>query len=57
MAKLIEKGWALQPSVINKGINLGTTNAHKIDLDLKVQSRKVMSPMQCLASLEILAEL
>ena len=31
-------------------INLGTTNAQKIELTLKVQSRDAISPMQCLIS-------
>ena len=28
-SKLIEEGWALQPSLVNNNINLGTTNAQK----------------------------
>ena len=44
MAKLIEKGWALQPSVVNKGVNLGTTNAQRINLALKMHSHDVISP-------------
>ena len=57
ISKLIEKGWALQPAVVNESINLGTTTAQRIDLALKVRSHNVISPMHCLTSLKILAEL
>ena len=33
--KLIEKGWALQASTVNKSINFGTINAQRIDLGVK----------------------
>ena len=33
--KLIEKGWALQASTVNKSINFGTINAQRIDLGIK----------------------
>ena len=26
-----EQGWALKPAAVNKSINLGTTNAQRID--------------------------
>ena len=54
-SNLIEIGWALQASLVNKSINLGTTNAQRIDLALKVRSRGVISPMHSLTSLKILA--
>ena len=56
-AKLIEQGWALQPSLVNKSINLGTTNTQGIDQVLKVLSHDVIIPMHWLTSLKILAEL
>ena len=56
-AKLIEQGWALQPSLVNKRINLGTTSAQIINLALKERSSDVIRPMHCLTSLKILAEL
>ena len=46
--KLIELSWALQPSVVNKRIYLGTTNAHSIDLAQKMPSYDVISPAHCL---------
>ena len=55
--QLIEKGWALQLSGINNSINLGATNAARIDLALKNRSRGVVSPMHCLICLKIVAEL
>ena len=38
-------------------INLGTTNPQRIDVALKWQSCDVISPMHCLTSLKIVAEL
>ena len=55
--KLIEYDWALHPSAVNKSINLGTTNAQRIDLALKIRSRDVISTMICLTTLKIVAEL
>ena len=57
VAKLKEKGWALQPGLVNKSINLGNTNAQRIDQALKVQSCDTISLMHCLTSLNIVAEL
>ena len=42
--KSLEQSWALQPSVVYKSINLGTANAHIIDLALKNRSRDVIRP-------------
>ena len=54
---LNNKGWALQPTIRNNSINLGTGKAPRIDLALKVCSHDVISPMHSLTSLKILAEL
>ena len=48
---------ALQPAEINKSINLCKTNAHKIDLALKIWSFDVISPMLSLTTLNIAADL
>ena len=56
-SKLMEEGWALQTAVVNKSINLGTTNAHRIGLALKIWSWYVISPMHCLTSLKIMVDL
>ena len=53
---LIKQGWALQLSLVNQSINLGTTNAQRFYLALKVQSYDVITPIYCLTSLMILAE-
>ena len=53
----IDLGWAHQRSVVNKSINSGTTNTHRIDLPLKIHSCDIISPMFCLTSLKIAAEL
>ena len=55
--KYRKANWVLQPSQVIKSINLGATNAQRIDLGLKVQSRDVTSLMHCLTSLKIVAEL
>ena len=47
----------LATAVENMSINLGTTNAQRIDLALKIWSCGVISPMHCLTSLKIVAEL
>ena len=52
LTKLIESGWALQSSVGNKIFNLGTTNANRIDLALKMRSCDIISP----CSLKIVAD-
>ena len=49
--------WGTQPSVVNKIFNLGTTNTQSIDLALKMQSCDIISPMHCLTSMKIAAEL
>ena len=49
---LNNKGWALQPTIGNNSINLGTGKAPRIDLALKVRSVDVISPMNCLTSLK-----
>ena len=56
--KLIEQGYALQGAVVNKSIDLGPTNAHRIDLisldlTLIIQCCEVISTMHCLTSLKI----
>ena len=56
-SKFIEYGWALQPAVVNEYVNLGTTNAHRIDLALKIWSCDVICCMHRLASLKIVADL
>ena len=38
----MEQGWALQPAVVNESINLGTTNAQRIDQAPKVRSCDVI---------------
>ena len=53
---LIKQGWALQLSLVNQSINLGTTSAQRFYLALKVQSYDVITPIYCLTSLMILAE-
>ena len=55
--KVNRKSWTLQPSALNMSIKLGTTNTHRIDLALKMRSCDIISPMHCLTSLSILAEL
>ena len=47
----------MKPSLVNKSFNLPTTNAQRIDLTLNVWSCDIISPMLCLTSLNILAEL
>ena len=54
---LVEKDCPVQPSVVNKSLNLGTTNTDRIDLALKFLRFDVISPMHCLTSLKKLAEL
>ena len=56
VAKLKEKGWTLQPGLVNKSINLGSTNAQRIDQALKVQSCDAISLMHCLTSLKIVED-
>ena len=56
-SKLIEYGLALHPALINKSINLGTTNAKRIDPALKVGSCDIISPRQCLTCLKKVVEL
>ena len=55
--KLKEKGWTLLPSAVNKRTNLGTTNIQRIDLALEMGSTDIISPIHCLTSLKIAAEL
>ena len=55
--KLIEDGRALQPALVNWSINLGTTNALKMDRALKIWSCDVIRPMHCLTCLKIGAKL
>ena len=47
----------MKPSLVNKSFNLPTTNAERIDLTLNVRSCDIISPMLCLTSLYMLAEL
>ena len=56
-SELLEEGWALQASAVNKSINLVTQNAQRIDLALKMQSCVIISPMHHLTILKIEAEL
>ena len=53
----MEYGLALQPALVNKSINLWTTNAKRIDLALKMRNGDVIGPMPCLTSLKFVAEL
>ena len=63
--KLIETGWSLQPSAVNKlwtinenhCLNLGTTNTEIIDLTLKMQSHDIISPLINLTSMKLATEL
>ena len=53
----MEYRWVLQLVVVNKNVKLGTTNAHRMYLALKIHSWDAISPMHCLTSLKIVAEL
>ena len=55
LPKLKEEGWALQPAAVN--IKLGTTNAHRNGVALQVQGSDIISPIQYLTNLKIVAEL
>ena len=50
---LIEKGWALQPALVNQSIDLRTTCVSSIDTAVKVCSCNFISPVHCLTSLKI----
>ena len=47
----------IRPTVVNKSINLGTTNPRSFDLALKVRSCIIINPMHCQTSLKKVAEL
>ena len=49
---LVEKDCAVQPSVVNKSLNLGT-NANRIDPALEIISCDMIRPMHCLSSLKM----
>ena len=57
LVKLILCVWALQLALVNKSINLGTTNTDRIDLPLKTPSCYVIRLIHSLNSLIIMMEL